>query len=81
MSDMDVRVGKRAQVVIPAELRKRMGVQDGDILHAELDELGRLILERVDADPLARLAAAGRALWDGVDAVEHQQALRAEWPE
>lgn len=52
-----------------------------DALHAELDELGRLILERVDADPLARLAAAGQALWDGVDAVEHQQALRAEWPE
>jgi bifunctional DNA-binding transcriptional regulator/antitoxin component of YhaV-PrlF toxin-antitoxin module len=32
---MDVRVGLRAQVVIPAALRKKMGVEDGDLLHAE----------------------------------------------
>ncbi len=77
---MDVRVGKRAQVVIPAALRKRMGVKDGDILHAEIDDAGRLVLERVDPDPLTRLARAAPGTWAGRDPVEHQRELRDEWP-
>ena len=76
---MDVRVGKRAQVVIPAELRRKMGVVDGDLLHAELDEQGRLVLERVELDPLRRLSDAGRGLWHGEDPVGEQRALRDEW--
>lgn len=65
--------------MIPAQLRRRMGLRDGDILHAELDEAGRLVLERVEADPLLRLNAAGRGLWHGVDPVAEQRALRADW--
>ena len=77
---MDVRIGKRAQVVIPAVLRRRMGVRDGDLLHAEVDAAGRLILERVDADPLRRLTAAGQGLWNMSDPVLVQDELRQEWP-
>jgi len=79
MSDVNVRVGKRAQIVIPASLRRRMGVKDGDLLDAQLDEEGRLVLERVDADPLRRLSEAGRGLWHGADPVAEQRALRSEW--
>lgn len=75
---MDVRVGKRAQVVIPAVLRRQMGVQDGDLLHAELDEHGRLVLEKVLDNPLERLLEAGRGLYVG-DPVELQRTLRDEW--
>lgn len=75
---MDVRIGKRAQVVIPAELRRRMGVQDGDILHAELDEAGRLILEKSVADPVLRLLQAAQGLYDE-DPVVYQRARRKEW--
>ena len=57
-----------------------MGVSDGDLLHAELDDQGRLVLEKVQADPVARLIEAGRGLYDG-DPVERQRALRAEWDE
>jgi len=81
MSAVDVRVGKRSQVVIPAVLRRRMGVADGDLLHAEVDEHGRLVLERVEHDPVDRLLAAGRGLWSDVEAVEHQRVQRDEWPE
>lgn len=77
---MDVRVGQRAQVVIPAELRRRMGVRDGDVLHAELDEQGRLVLEKVDPDPVARLLQAGRGLYD-TEAVAYQRELREEGSE
>jgi hypothetical protein len=31
-----------------------MDVGDGAVLHAEVDECGRLILERVEPDPLRR---------------------------
>ena len=76
---MDVRVGQRAQVVIPAVLRRKMGVQDGDLLHAEVDDRGRLVLEKVDPDPVQRLLAAGSGLYDGPDALAQQRELRAEW--
>lgn len=56
-----------------------MGVSDGDVLHAELDERGRLVLEKVDPDPVARLLAAGSGLFDA-DAVAYQRELRDEWP-
>jgi len=79
MSDMNVRVGKRAQIVIPAVIRRSMGVIDGDVLDAHLDDEGRLVLERIDPDPLRRLGEAGRSLWHGADPVEEQRALRAEW--
>ena len=75
---MDVRVGSRAQIVIPAVLRRQMGVTDGDLLHAEVDELGRLILQKVPSQPLERLLAAGRDLYEG-DPVEIQRGLREEW--
>ena len=77
---MDVRVGKRAQVVIPAVLRRQMGVADGDVLHAELDDQGRLVLEKVHQDPLARLLEVGRGLHEG-DPVDGQRLLREEWPD
>lgn len=77
---MDVRVGKRAQVVIPAVLRHQMGVSDGDLLHAEVDDRGRLILQRTGTDPVDRLIAAGTGLWSGEDGVPAQRALRDEWP-
>lgn len=78
---MDVRVGQRAQVVIPAELRRRMGVRDGDVLHAEIDECGRLVLEKVDPDPVRRLLQAGKGLFEGMDGVDYQRAVRQEWAE
>lgn len=75
---MEVRIGKRAQVVIPAELRRRMGVRDGDLLHAELDESGRLILEKIVADPVLRLLQAAQGLYDE-DPVLYQRVRREEW--
>ena len=56
-----------------------MGVKDGDLLHADLDDQGRLVLERVEPDPLRRLSDAGRGLWHGDDPVQAQRALRSEW--
>ena len=76
-----VRIGKRAQMVIPAELRRRLGVEEGDVLSAEIDHDGRLVLQVLAADPLERLRQAAAGLYSGLDGVEEQQRLRGEWDE
>lgn len=75
---MDVRVGRRAQVVIPVEARRRLNLVEGDVLHVEIDDRGRLVLERVPRDPLERLEQAAGTLFTGTDPIEEQQRLRAE---
>lgn len=75
---MDVRVGRRAQVVIPVEARRRLNLVEGDVLHVEIDDGGRLVLERVPRDPLERLEQAAGTLFTGTDPIEEQQRLRAE---
>lgn len=76
---MDIRIGHQARMVIPMALRRRLGVEEGDTLRAEIDERGRLILEPVAADPVQRLRRAGAAVYGGVDGLEEQRRLRREW--
>lgn len=78
---MDIRIGKRAQMVIPAALRRRLGVDEGDMLRAEIDDAGRLILEPVPSNPVERLRRAGAGIYDDIDAVREQRRLRDEWPD
>lgn len=75
----DVRIGKRAQVVIPAAVRRQLDLDEGDLLHLSVDADGRIILERTPDDPLARLRAAAGDVFAGVDPVEEQRRQRAEW--
>ena len=75
----DVRIGKRAQVVIPAAIRRELDLGEGDLLHLSVDDEGRIILQRTPDDPLARLRAAAGGVYSGIDAVEEQRQQRAEW--
>lgn len=75
----DVLIGKRAQVVIPAEIRRRLGLREGDRLHLEVDDQGRIVLERLEEDPVERLIRAGTACFADVDPVAYQRALREDW--
>lgn len=76
---VEVRVGKRAQVVIPASVRTRLGIQEGDVLHLEVDAEGRVLLTRVPEDPVERLLRAGSGLLqEDEDAIQVQRGLRAE---
>lgn len=54
-------------------------MEEGDLLHAEIDAQGRIVLEPVPQDPLERLKRAGAGLYTGVDAVEAQRRIRDEW--
>lgn len=75
----DVKVGRRAQVVIPARIRRELGIEEGDTLRLEVDDHGRLILEQVPDDPLSRVASAGRGCYEDVDPLAVQEELRSEW--
>ena len=74
-----VRVGKRAQMVVPAVLRRRLGIEEGDVLQADIDDQGRLVLEVVPADPVERLRRAGAGMYGGRDGMEEQERLRSDW--
>jgi AbrB family looped-hinge helix DNA binding protein len=75
----DVYVGQCAQLVIPAEIRRLLDIREGDRLRLEVDERGRLVLEPLPRDPVARLRLAGARIFIGVDGVEEQRRLRAAW--
>ena len=85
MSDMttdvqtqEIRIGKRATVVIPAAMRKALGIGEGDRLQAILCD-GQLTLTPIPSDPIERLRRAFRGVYDGVDATAYIRALRDEW--
>jgi AbrB family looped-hinge helix DNA binding protein len=40
---MEIRVSTRGRVVIPAEIRKRLGLKPGDLLDASVED-GRMVL-------------------------------------
>lgn len=74
-----VRVGKRGTLVIPAHLRARLGIDEGQLLEISVTERG-LVLESVSDDPLKRFRSAFGPFFEGVDPVEFQRELRAESP-
>jgi AbrB family looped-hinge helix DNA binding protein len=74
-----IRLGSRGQVVIPAEMRKFMGLCEGDTFHATIDKDGQLILRKVPTDPIERLREAAGGAFDGIDATAWVRALRDEW--
>lgn len=41
----NIIVSSRGQIVIPAEARKKLGIKEGDVLFAHLEEDGRLVLK------------------------------------
>lgn len=87
MSDMivrrqifDVRIGKRGQVVIPAEVRRSLGLAEGDLLQLTVSDEGQeLGLKRIPSDPVERLRRALKGCFDGVDVQEYIDELRDEW--
>lgn len=70
------KVGKRGSVVIPAKLRRRYGIEEGDLIIAEAREDGVLIRPAV-AVPLEVYTPERRAeflLSNAVDAEDYERA-------
>jgi AbrB family looped-hinge helix DNA binding protein len=70
-----VLVGERYQVVIPKEIRERVGVEKHARLQVSIENDG--IVLRVPK--ASSLRGIGRALAGGTDATAYVRELRAEW--
>lgn len=81
-SVVEVTVGPQGRLVVPAALRRRLGIEHGTTLVAREDD-GRLVLERPDA-VLARLqrrfavVPEGVSLADELVAERHAEAARED---
>jgi AbrB family looped-hinge helix DNA binding protein len=71
-----VTVGPQGRLVVPARLRRRLGIGAGDVLVARADD-DRLVLERREAI-LARLRRRFDAVPADVDLVDELIAARRE---
>ena len=69
-----VKVGRQCRLVIPAELRRKLGITEGEALIAR-EEGGRLVLER-PAAVLTRIRQRLRSVPDDVSLVEDLLAER-----
>jgi AbrB family looped-hinge helix DNA binding protein len=73
------RVGKRGAIIVPANLRKRFGIEEGSLVTAEEKEEGILIRPAVIV-PVERYTAERKAeflLSNAVDDADYRSARRA----
>ena len=53
-----LQVGEGGQLTIPAAMLAALGLSEGSVLLAMLDEAGAIVLEPVPPDPRERITAA-----------------------
>ncbi len=81
-SDVTLRVklSSRNQIVVPAEVRRRLGIQSGDTLLVDV-RAGTIVLLPEPFDYAAALKGLGAEVWQDEDAQEYLNRERAAWGE
>jgi len=70
------RLSSKSQIVLPAEIRRRLGIRPGDILHIE-EQNGLIVLQKAEGSAVQALEHHCSPLWQKAD--NELQALRDEW--
>ncbi len=70
-----VRVGKKHIVVIPAEIRKKVGLKEGDLLDVRVVGEKKITLELVTSDPFETL---GKVIGEPYEEKEDEK-MAEEW--
>lgn len=72
------RVGKKSQIVIPKEIRKTVGISEGDelIVYVEGD---RVILKVKPTNYSKRLKGLHKHVWKGIDPKKYVKGERESW--
>ena len=70
------RLSSKSQIVLPAEIRRRLGIRPGDLLHIE-EQNGRIVLHKAEGSTVQALEHYCSPLWQKAD--NELQALRDEW--
>lgn len=73
------RVGKRGTLIIPAEIRRKNRIEEGDELLISVSESGVIYMIPRPKDYVQALREAGRGLWLSPDPVEYVRRERETW--
>jgi AbrB family looped-hinge helix DNA binding protein len=73
-----VKVSKKNQIAIPAQVRRQLGIKGGDRLVVEVHG-GYAILLPEPHDYARRLRGLHREVWEGVDPQEYLRTEREAW--
>lgn len=73
---LSVKVSAKHQIVVPSEVRRKLGIKPGDRLRVEVRR-GNVVLRPVASSAADRLYGLGRGLYG--DPVSYIRALRDEW--
>jgi len=73
-----VKLSSRYQLVIPKEIRKRLGLQAGGELVVEL-EGEKVVLYPRPKNYTNYMLGLGKKVWQGIDATEYVRKERESW--
>jgi antitoxin PrlF len=73
-----VKVTRRNQISLPAEVRRELGIKPGDPLAVEVSE-GKVVLRPKPASVADELRNLAPELWRGMDGAKYLRELREEW--
>ena len=72
------RVSTKGQIVLPAEIREKMGLQPGDELTVEVVD-GKAVVAKAPKSWAQWGYGLGKEIWEGVDVDEYVRKERETW--
>lgn len=72
------KLSSKSQIVIPAEVRRRLDLRPGDVLRVSVEGERMVVTKKSELDPLERLKAFGTGRWS--EAEEELERGRTESP-
>jgi AbrB family looped-hinge helix DNA binding protein len=73
-----VKVSRKNQIAVPAEVRRKLGIKPGDWLEVETKD-HEVVLRPPARDALAELISIAPEIWRGIDTQTYLRELRDEW--
>jgi AbrB family looped-hinge helix DNA binding protein len=73
-----VKVSRKNQIAVPAEVRRKLGIKPGDWLEVETKE-HEVVLRPSARDALEELISIAPEIWRGIDTQTYLRELRDEW--
>lgn len=73
------KIGKRGMMVLPSEVRRKAGIDEGDEVLVEADERGTIHIMRRPKDFTAALKNLHSDIWQGIDPIKYVRQERNSW--
>ncbi|MCL6613883.1 MAG: AbrB/MazE/SpoVT family DNA-binding domain-containing protein [Firmicutes bacterium] len=73
------KIGKRGALIIPAEIRRKTGLKEGDEVLIEVGDDGSIHMLKRPADFTAALRGLYKEIWRGTDPETYVAEERAAW--